>query len=276
MTKIKLVLLLILLFVGVKPGVAQNNPPDDNSISPVTIPNTETISISSKHTGGDYQIMVGLPEDYASSDAETRYSVVYLLDANYFFGAITDFIRVENLVQEISPLIIVGVGYPEKPLEGRVSDMLQNPDLFLEFIADELIPLIDKTYKTETRSLDRAIIGHSLGGQFVLYSLFNRPELFNRYVAASPGSPTWDTIIPLEANFAKQHSSLPVSLFMSSGEDEFSLSDIQTMFTTIQDRNYEGLELSFMPFAAASHGSSSIPAFTYGLRFVYRAKTTFI
>jgi predicted alpha/beta superfamily hydrolase len=271
--RVKLLLLLfVLLLIEVLPASAQDNQSSSTTNPPVTIPNTETFLMSSRNTGGSYQIFVGLPEDYAVQHEDTRYSVIYLLDANYYFGAITDFIRVENLVQEMPNLIVVGIGYPEKPLEGRVADMLQNPDKFVKFVGDELIPLIDQTYRTKDGP-DRTLLGHSLGGQFVLYTLFSRPELFARYVAASPGSPTWDTIPPVEAAFADQYSSLPVSLFMSAGERELADDRINDMFTTIQGRNYQDLKISFLTIADASHGSSAVPAFTYGLRYVYEAKT---
>ncbi|MEZ4667962.1 MAG: alpha/beta hydrolase-fold protein [Anaerolineae bacterium] len=253
---------------GGSPKQSPNNNP------PVSIPNSETLSITSRQTGTEYQILVALPEGYADGGEKKRYSVVYLLDANFYFGTITEFIRVENLVQEISPLIVVGIGYPENPLDGRVNDMLLNPDSFLGFVSDELIPLIDKTYRTKTDSPDRALMGHSLGGQFVLYTLFKRPELFRRYVAASPSSPNWGDIPPLETKFAQENTTLQASLFMSAGENELALSPIREMFTTIEDRNYDGLEITFMLIPAASHGSSSIPAFTYGLRYVYDATTT--
>src|SRR5262245_18500279 len=166
MSRIRLLLLLYVLFIGAMPSNAEDSSPGNTRYPEVTIPNTETIPMSSTQTGRDYQIFVELPEDYASADEDIRYSVVYLLDANYFFGAVTDFIRLENLVEEMPSVIVVCIGYPEKPLEGRVADMLQNPDKFLEFIGDELIPFIDNTYRTKTSPSDRAFVGHSLGGQF--------------------------------------------------------------------------------------------------------------
>lgn len=152
-------MLVILLFavvaVSAQPGDAEGN-------SPVFIPDTESFLFSSTTTGLDYQILVSLPEDYESARADRTYPIIYLLDANYFFGAINDFIRVENLVQELPKVIVVGIGYPEDPLQGRVMDMMENPANFLEFISDELIPFVDENYKTRTN--ERTIMGHSLGG----------------------------------------------------------------------------------------------------------------
>ena len=59
---------------------------------------------------------------------------------------------------------------------------------FLSFIVKELIPYIDKTYRTDTSS--RTIMGHSLGGYFSLFTLLTELKenstYFGTYVAASP------------------------------------------------------------------------------------------
>ncbi|MBE2183146.1 MAG: alpha/beta hydrolase [Anaerolineae bacterium] len=267
MFRLKKLLILILFMAGLPLQIIQSQGDQPDGYPEFVIPNTETIAMSSGSR--DYQILVGLPENYSSSDPNRRYSVVYVLDANYYFGAVTDFIRVENLVQELPNLIVVGIGYPQNPLGERITDMLENPDQFLAFIGNELIPFIDSHYQTDASPAERTLIGHSLGGQFVLYSLFSNPELFSRYVAASPGSPGWDTIIPLEADFSNDHSELPVSLFMSSGEEEQIRSLIEDMFATIQSRDYDELEATYFIIENATHGSSAIPAITYGLRYVY-------
>ncbi|MBZ0286539.1 MAG: hypothetical protein K8I30_02915, partial [Anaerolineae bacterium] len=265
MSRNKLLLLFAAFVLGVSSINAQDSAPHNENFPLVTIPNTESHSMSSASTGLEYQIFVALPEDYATISSDTRYSVVYLLDANFYFGAITEFIRVENLLEELPKLIVVGIGYPEVPLEMRVTDMERNPDRFLEFIADELIPFIDERYRTAATSGERTIMGHSLGGQFVLYTLFNRPELFSRYVAASP---SWNEIIPDEADFASEDASLRVALFMSASEEETG--QIEPVFTNIQNRQFGGLEATFLSVENATHVSSSIPAFTYGLRYVYQ------
>ncbi|TFH66787.1 MAG: alpha/beta hydrolase [Gemmatimonadales bacterium] len=56
-------------------------------------------------------------------------------------------------------------------------------DRFLGFLADELIPHIDSTYRTETF---RVLVGHSIGGLFATHALLTRPDLFRGYVAISP------------------------------------------------------------------------------------------
>src|SRR5262249_1588492 len=56
-------------------------------------------------------------------------------------------------------------------------------DAFLAFLDQELVPYVDRTYRTAPM---RVLVGHSLGGLFALHALAKRPELFTGYVAMEP------------------------------------------------------------------------------------------
>src|ERR1700730_10304897 len=60
---------------------------------------------------------------------------------------------------------------------------------FLDFLEYELIPFVDRTYRTIPS--DRGLLGHSHGGLFAIYALEQQPALFQRIVAASPAL-SWD------------------------------------------------------------------------------------
>ena len=54
---------------------------------------------------------------------------------------------------------------------------------FLNFIENELIPYIDKNYRTET---SRTLAGHSLGGLLTLNSYMDKNSVFNAYISIDP------------------------------------------------------------------------------------------
>ena len=74
-------------------------------------------------------------------------------------------------------------------------------DQFLAFVERELIPWVERTYRTSDL---RILAGHSAGGNFALHAMRTKPGLFQAIVAASPWL-AWDDhrerkeLVPLSA-----------------------------------------------------------------------------
>lgn len=166
---------------------------------PAVIPNAEQVDLASPQ-GNSYRIFIAAPVGEAP---EGGYPVVYMLDGNSIFGTAVETARFQRSV--LGPVVIVAIGYPiDRPLDGtrRFWDMTPvtapehipghfNPaivtggqDQFLDFIADQVKPLVESRFPIDTGR--QTLFGHSLGGYFTLYTLFTRPELFQTYVAGSP------------------------------------------------------------------------------------------
>ncbi len=162
----------------------------------VTIPGTELLSVTSAIVGQEYRIFVALPDSY-TKELGRPYPVLYVLDANALFGMTTETVRIFNLLGVIREIIVVGIGYPvdtflatagfrsrdmtPTEIEGWYDQNMKPgfadaPDdagtggaaHFLQFIREELIPVINKTYRTDPG--DNGILGHSDGGLFCLYA----------------------------------------------------------------------------------------------------------
>jgi predicted transport protein len=58
-----------------------------------------------------------------------------------------------------------------------------NADNFLGYVSSEVIPYINANYRTLNHNM---VVGHSLGASFILYSLLEKPNLFENYIAISP------------------------------------------------------------------------------------------
>ena len=121
----------------------------------VTIPGTELLSLSSSITGQEYRIFVALPNstflDSYAENPNLRYPVLYVLDANALFGMVTETVRIFSLLEIIDEIIVVGIGYPVDSFVAtagfRSRDMTPKSGApkFLQFIREELIPMIDTT-----------------------------------------------------------------------------------------------------------------------------------
>lgn len=222
----------------------------------VLLGNTEDRIIHSSAVDYGYRISVALPLSYFTSTSKT-YPVLYVLDPHLSYGTVTDVVRVAAVGSELPELIVVGVGYPEDIGRARTlreRDYALAPEPFLQFLRDELIPTIDADYRTNPA--DRGIIGHSYGGDFVLYALFHAPELFSRYMA---GSPNFSRAASLERAYAESHTALPVTVLLSVGERDDASSteqDLSGFVDTLASRAYEGLELTTLVFPGATHFAS--------------------
>ncbi|WP_422658112.1 alpha/beta hydrolase [Paenibacillus sp. EC2-1] len=161
--------------------------------------------MKSKKTGRSYQIFIAEP---VGPPPEEGYPVLYMLDANASFGTIAESIRLQSRRPHgISPAVIVGIGYDSKDpivtkerfydytVQADDAELPTRPDGstwpetggaedFLNFIEEELKLEIEANYLIDRSK--QALYGHSLGGFFVLYTLFTRPNSFGRYIAASP------------------------------------------------------------------------------------------
>ena len=141
-------------------------------------------SIQSIILNENRQLIVSLPKDYLT--AKKSYPVLYVLDGNE--NGLLDAITVTRKLG--AEMIIVAI-----PNIDRDRDMMplstptykvDNPgaDHFLSFIEKELIPHIDKSYRSNGQ---RTIRGTSLSGLFVMYAFLEKPELFNNYIGNSAG-----------------------------------------------------------------------------------------
>jgi len=255
--------------------------------SRVTIPNTEVRMVWSSNVGQEYKIFVALPHSY--TDADKSYAVLYVLDGNWAFGLITETIRLLQLGEELPETIIVGIAYPvndvgeirrlrardytptvDRRPEAVESDGTGGAGNYLRFIRQELMPFIQSNYRVNPEV--KAIAGSSFGGLFALYTLFHHPDTFNRYIIGSP-SIGWDEGVTLayESGFAANNADLSAKVFMSLGglENEDTIANMQRLAGTLEDRGYDGLELTTYIFEHETHLSVPPAAMSRGLRVVF-------
>lgn len=178
-------------------------------------------SIKSDVFGKERDFFVKLPTTY-NPDSKNRYPVIYLLDGKqhiqHFFN-LTDALSKGGITPEF---IFVGIENNQRmldltptALEGRSGT--GGADKFLQYIEQELIPHIDKSYQTNRFKI---LSGHSLGGLFTLHAMQAKPELFNAHFAFSP-SLYWDekTTVQSVKSFLSSRKVHHNYLFMNMGNE---------------------------------------------------------
>jgi uncharacterized protein len=233
-----------------------------------------------------------------------QWPVVYVLDANWYFGMVTDIIRPMRWCGSTSDAIVIGIGYPEgnNSIEAfRESFTRRNADLtpvqdeaeeisieknhkrsaptgdsgnFLKFIKDELVPMIEKDYRADPSR--RILAGHSYGGLFGAYAMFEAPDLFDTLIIGSPTLRYGNHYrFQREEAFAEEHSKLPAKVYLYVGEYEEDLHDTTVTDTLrlaaiLQGRKYEGFSLVKHVFPDQNHCEVAAPGFQWGFKFALK------
>jgi hypothetical protein len=139
---------------------------------------------------------------------------------------------------------------------------------FLSFIETELIPHIEKSYRTHPY---RVFAGHSFGGLFALHALFSRPRLFNSIIAVSP-SLTWDDrwVMRRATELIEKNPELETTLFFSIGNESEALDrEFRALESLLKSRAPKGFEFQAVKFEDEDHGSVVMPSHYAGLRKVF-------
>ena len=137
--------------------------------------------IHSNLLGEDRTLLIRLPEDYGKSDK--TYPVLYKLDGEIgsFLQAFSAVFYLFDMTGNAPDHIIVGI---ENTDRNRDMGLDAGANNFIQFIQSELIPFIDKNYRTNGFSI---LCGQSSSAVFALYSFLKQPDLFDAYILGSFG-----------------------------------------------------------------------------------------
>jgi enterochelin esterase-like enzyme len=154
----------------------------------------EIVPFESKVYGDKRLVRVWLPTGYASSEASTkRYPVLYLFDGQDLFDRCTsrpgqDEWHVDETLtyliarKAMQPVIVVGIdnsgpGHREDEYS-RYSAVADAPQKLSAFMMSDVLPLIDRRYRTISDRTHRGAGGASLGSLAALTLLLDQPDTF--------------------------------------------------------------------------------------------------
>lgn len=204
----KLLLLLAALFSGVLLSCSsESNEPDDGGQTGkpelFTKRYNSDQSFYSKLLAQEMKYSVLLPQQYLS-ESTGKYGVVYLLhgwggDQNSWGPSGLNIQSIADAQEgkgTVRPLIYV-------LLQGFNSYFCNRYDggfNYMDMLMNELVPLIDKRFRTTANKQERAIVGFSMGGFGALNVASQHPEAFSVSVGLSPSLNTDEQYITLSAD----------------------------------------------------------------------------
>lgn len=155
-------------------------------------------SFDMEANGVAYRIFTAAPKGAAP---EGGYPVIYMIDGNRMLP-----IAAKRMAENPAlKAVFVGIGYPtdnpEEIVRLRYFDLTPptpddlipvhfnvpktgGRDAFFNFIDSQVKPEVEKRFNIDKKR--QALFGHSLGGLFTLYALFNHTHSFQSYSAADP------------------------------------------------------------------------------------------
>lgn len=170
--------------------------------------NGDQIVIGTKHflhstiLDEDRSYWVSLPESYAQETSSyKRYPILIVLDGNLHFQSVSGMVNYMssgyNGNRKVPEMIVVAIQNvnrnrdftPDKIITTRENNF-GGGEKFLSFLEDELIPTLEKEYRTIPY---RILFGHSLGGLLATHAYMKEETLFNSFIAVDPSFGSWDS-----------------------------------------------------------------------------------
>jgi len=223
-----------------------------------------TDSLPSKILAEQRDLLIHLPNNY-QQNTELNYPVLYLLDGqrnlNHTAGTL-DLLNQDGKAQE---MIIVAINnthrtrdltptYNESYNEWGISGGADN---FLDFIEQELIPYVNKNYRTNSFKI---LSGHSLGGLLTIYALQSRPQLFQAHFAFSPSLWWHDQVIFKDAEkFLAKATQLNSYLYLNLGNESGDMLTAFERYTKLlQTHKLNGFSYNSDIDKHETHGTSAL------------------
>jgi predicted alpha/beta superfamily hydrolase len=243
---------------------------------PLTI--GETFTIESRALQETRRINVYLPAAY-SAEAGARLPVLYMPDG----GIAEDFLHVAGLVQVLTgngtmrPFILVGIENTERrrDLTGpttneadmKIAPRVGGSATFRVFLRDELMPLVEARYRTTN---ERAIIGESLAGLFVVETFVVAPQMFDTYIAFDP-SLWWNDakLVHESKDTLGARSMSKKRLFLATSDEKGIVQPTEAFVAVLRTLNVQGLRWDHHRMPDEKHSTIYHPAALRALRTVF-------
>lgn len=238
--------------------------------------------IHSRALNQDRQLYIHVPK-LDSTEINKALPVLYLLDGENHFHILSAYIEYLRHWQVIPPMIVVGIVSVDRVkdltptnslinFDGKVSANYKTSggnEQFLNFIQQELMPYIERNYKTSSFKI---FAGHSFGGITAINCMLTRTDMFDAYIAISPSLWFGDKyVLRLAEQKLPGLSMRGKKIFYSVGNEDGTFRDDVLKFDKLLE--YDSLkevEHAYKHYPFEDHMTEPIPAYYDALRFIYK------
>jgi predicted alpha/beta superfamily hydrolase len=228
------------------------------------VPAHDSFTVQSRALDEARLVNVYMPPRYRSLPA-MRLPVLYMPDG----GIDEDFPHVVHTVDSliaagaIRPVLVVGIPNTERrrdltgptrvATDSAIAPRVGGSAAFRRFLRDELLPAVEARYRTTE---ERAIIGESLAGLFIVETFLVEPALFDHYVALDP-SLWWNagTLLDSAAAHLAAFDAAPRTLYLASSNVEDIAAGSARLAALLRARRPSGLRWTYEPRPDLTHAT---------------------
>ena len=259
----KIIITLMTLVIFIIPSLAQEDG-DPVSIGKYRILHSQILN-------EDRTLLVNLPRGY--DETTNSYPVLYILYGGHPQGYFAEAVHIVARLHEASripDMIIIGVMNTDRYRDCLPINRNGEPggaDNFLKFFTEELIPFVDKSYRTKKF---RILLGPQAGAAFSVYALMENPELFRVNIITNP---FWirsnrEYMLTKANDFFSKEGLLDNFLFMTnntSSDNEATMEYLQKFTAIVEEGKKRDFTLILNPLEKKEVGIISSPGLRKGL-----------
>lgn len=218
------------------------------------------------------EIVIYTPKDYVHS--QEKYPILYLLDAEWNFHYVSGIVKQLASSGDIPKMIVVGIINTNRSRDLTPAGKQDNPQRFggakpfLDFLSEEVQAFMDDKFRVQPF---RILAGHSFGGLFSIYSMLEKPDFFQAYIALSPSlGRNNEQQVRIAQQFFQEKNTLPRKLYLAvANEGGFTYLSTQKLLHILEEQVEQEVFWKFTHFKQENHASITIQGFLEGLTFIF-------
>lgn len=217
--------------------------------------------------GDKRSFQVCLPASYFYN-SQNIYPVIYMIDGDYYFHFLTGLVEQLSVSEQIPEMIVVGVsgkGSPTYRKNCQPYDIKHpeagNAEDVQAYIEKELMPYINGHYRTNGYDV---LAGHSVAGLFTINTLFNKPGLFDAYIAVSPSMWKLDSVALFAEKIMAHPAGVKTPVYITLANEEGMKVDQLVNF--LETRKPDNIDWQYRRYEKESHASTALPSLEWALK----------
>ena len=213
----------------------------------------ETITIDSKVLMKKASLNIRLPSSYLALKNK-RYPVLFSLGTDTGFAATAGTLETLSHNQEYPMPDTIFVSLTTETAVNVIQRGVKSED-FINFLETDVIPYIDKNYRTQPY---RILTAGERFGQAPLYALIHKPKLFQAYFVISPWIKDDSSLVNEFETFLKGNKGFSAFLWLSSGGEARVAPNYHKLISLLQQHAPEKLEWKSAQFNQNTHMSQGL------------------